>query len=65
VIVEGKHGLLVPIEDADALADAIMQLMANPQLHHEMGAAAKEQVLGLYTTSHMCEQYLTLMLKQM
>jgi glycosyltransferase involved in cell wall biosynthesis len=65
VVAEGKHGLLVPIEDADALADAIMQLMANPQLRHEMGAAAKEQVLRLYTTDYMCEQYLALMLKQM
>ena len=63
VIVEGKNGLLVPIEDADALAGAIMQLMADPQLRHEMGAAAKEQVLGFYTTDHMCEQYLEQILK--
>jgi glycosyltransferase involved in cell wall biosynthesis len=64
-IVEGKHGLLVPIENTDALANAIIQLLADPRLCHEMGAAAKEQVLELYTTDRMCEQYLAQMLKQM
>jgi glycosyltransferase involved in cell wall biosynthesis len=65
VIVEGKHGLLVPTENADALADAIIHLLTDPQLRHKMGAAAKTQVLELYTTEHMCEQYLALILKQM
>jgi glycosyltransferase involved in cell wall biosynthesis len=64
VIVQGEHGLLVPIENPDALADAIIQLLADPQLRHKMGAAAKKQVLEWYTTDRMCEQYLALILKQ-
>jgi glycosyltransferase involved in cell wall biosynthesis len=63
VIVEGEHGLLVPIENTDALADAILQLLADPQLRRNMGTAAKEKVLDLYTADRMCEQYLALMLK--
>jgi glycosyltransferase involved in cell wall biosynthesis len=64
VIVEGKHGFLVPTENANALADAIIQLLTDPQLRHKMGAAAKEQVLELYTTGRMCEQYLALISKR-
>jgi glycosyltransferase involved in cell wall biosynthesis len=63
VIVEGEHGLLVPIKDAGALANAIIQLLAAPQLRHKMGAASKAKVLELYTADRMCEQYLALMLK--
>jgi glycosyltransferase involved in cell wall biosynthesis len=63
VIVEGGNGLLVPIENTDALADAIIRLLADPQLRRKMGAAAKAQVLDFYTVDRMCEQYLAMMLK--
>lgn len=64
VIVEGKHGLLVPIANIDALANAIIQLLADPQLRHRMGTASKVKVLESYTADRMCEQYLALMLKK-
>ncbi|MBV5323525.1 glycosyltransferase, partial [bacterium] len=54
---------LVPIENTDALADAILQLLADPQLRRKMGAAARKKVLDLYTADRMCEQYLALMFK--
>jgi glycosyltransferase involved in cell wall biosynthesis len=63
VIVEGEHGLLVPIENIEALANAILQLLADPQLGRSMGAAARKKVLESYTADRMCEQYLALMLK--
>jgi glycosyltransferase involved in cell wall biosynthesis len=63
VIVEGEHGLLVPIDNTDALSNAILQLLADPVLCHKMGDAAKKKVLELYTADRMCEQYLALMLK--
>lgn len=61
VIVEGEHGLLVPIENTEALANAILRLLADPQLCQRMGAAARKKVLESYTADHMCEQYLALM----
>jgi len=63
VIVEGENGLLVPIGNSAALADAITQLLADPQLRRKMGAASKAKVLEFYTVDRMCEQYLKLMLK--
>ena len=63
VIADGEDGLLVPIENTDALANAILQLLADPQLRHKMGDAARKKVLESYTAEHMCEQYLALMLK--
>lgn len=63
VIVEGIHGLLIPIENVDALANAIIQLLKDPQLRYKMGAASKAKVLESYTADRMCEQYLALMLK--
>ena len=63
VIVEGVHGLLVPTENVDALANAIIQLLADPQLRQKMGGASKAKVLESYTADRMCEQYLALMLK--
>lgn len=36
VIVDGKTGLLVPIKNPQALADAILKLYKNRQLHHEL-----------------------------
>ena len=62
VIVEGEHGLLVPIENTNALANAIIQLLSDPQLRHKMGAAAKAKVVESYTADRMCEQYLALMI---
>ncbi len=63
VIDEGVHGFLVPVEDADALAQAILQLLRDPQLRARMGAAVKQRVNDMYSLDRMGEQYLALMLK--
>jgi len=63
VLVEGEHGLTVPVEDPDALAQAILQLLRDPQARSRMGAAAREHVSKFYTVDRMCGQYLQLMLR--
>jgi glycosyltransferase involved in cell wall biosynthesis len=40
-VVKGETGLTVPIRDAKALANAIMQLIDNPELRVSMGAKAR------------------------
>jgi glycosyltransferase involved in cell wall biosynthesis len=40
IIDDGVNGLLVPVEDAGALADALMKLMAGPELRHRLGSEA-------------------------
>jgi len=41
VIEHGTTGILVPVGDAEALADAARALLLDPQLRQQMGAAAK------------------------
>jgi len=62
VITEGEHGLFVPVENTTALTEAILKLLAEPQLRRKMGAASKAKVLAFYTADQMCEQYLELMI---
>ncbi|MCF6525105.1 glycosyltransferase family 4 protein [Streptomyces sp. JJ36] len=40
VLTDGKEGILVPPEDTDALADALIRVMDDRSLREQMGAAA-------------------------
>lgn len=62
VLVEGEHGLTVPVENPEALAQAILQLLNAPEARSKMGAAARSHVSKFYTVDRMCGQYLELML---
>ena len=42
VVIPDRTGLLVPVDDIDALADAIDALVASAQLRARLGAAARE-----------------------
>lgn len=44
-VVDGVTGLLFPVRDAAALADAILKLVRDPQLRRSMGQAGRERVL--------------------
>ena len=43
IVVHGETGLLVPPGDADALAEGIRQLLADPQLRAQLGLAAAQR----------------------
>jgi glycosyltransferase involved in cell wall biosynthesis len=62
VVHDGEHGLLVPVEDADALAGAILQLAGDPEMRQKMGAAARRRIEQTYTVDRMCERYLDVMM---
>lgn len=42
-ILDGETGILVPVQDADALAAAIMKLIEDPALRQRMGRAGRER----------------------
>jgi glycosyltransferase involved in cell wall biosynthesis len=46
---DGVTGLLVPPDDAGALAGAIGRLLDDESLRHRLGAAGRERVLGRFT----------------
>lgn len=61
VIDHGVNGLLVPVKDADAMAEAISYMIENPQIADEMGQkAAKrtEEICGLEVVFKQWEEYL-------
>lgn len=45
IVIDGQTGLLVPIEDAKALAEAIARLAGSPQLRERFGRAARQLVV--------------------
>lgn len=48
VVEHGRTGLLVPVKDARALAEAISSLLENPGLCGKMGAAGRKKMLSEY-----------------
>jgi len=62
VLTHGEHGLLVPSEDPNELANSIIQLLEDPELRKRIGAAAQARVLQNYNAEGMCRNYYSLML---
>ena len=60
VIAHGQTGLLVPEGDAQALADAIAKLLAQPDWAEKMGLAARESVKAQFDLRLMHERYMQL-----
>ena len=49
LLEHNRSGLVVPPEDAAALAAAIQQLAASPELRSQFGSAARQRVLDHFT----------------
>jgi len=56
----GRTGILVPPRDAVALADALGQLIEDPELARRMGAAGREKVLREYNRTDNAAQLIGL-----
>ncbi len=52
---DGVEGLIVPPEDAEALANAISRLAGDKALRARMGAAARQRVLDGFTERHVVD----------
>ncbi len=65
VVNNGKTGLLVPPSDQTHLAEAITQLLSNPQTRQRLGQAGHQRVIEHFTrppiTRKLEELYLTLL----
>jgi glycosyltransferase involved in cell wall biosynthesis len=59
LISPGQHGLLVP-NQASALADALTQLIASPQLRSRLGNAARQRYEACFNPSRMAQAVLIL-----
>ncbi|HLO18740.1 MAG TPA: GT4 family glycosyltransferase PelF [Anaerolineales bacterium] len=57
VVEDQTQGLLVPPEDPQELAKAILKLLHDPVLCSNMGKNARQRIEEKYTTERMCRQY--------
>lgn len=58
VVEDGVSGLLVPPENAAALAQAVARLLDDPDLARNMGAAGRQRLAEKFSQQHMVEQTL-------
>ena len=56
-IAHGETGLLVPPNDADAVAEAVLRLLRNDEERARMGAAARKRVESMGTWEDRAKQY--------
>jgi glycosyltransferase involved in cell wall biosynthesis len=55
-VVDGKSGWIVPPSDADALAEALLKLLADDDQRHKFGAYAREHVLSNFDRKEIARQ---------
>lgn len=55
VVLDGETGILVPPEDAAALADALLKLLGDPGLRVSLGSAARSRALLRFTARRHIE----------
>ena len=58
IVEDGRSGLLVDRSDAQALANAILQLLANPDQHDAMAQAAFERASTLFSWDRIAKNLL-------
>lgn len=65
LVDSGRTGLLVPPDDANALADALAGLIASPGRAAALGASAREEVTRRYSFDRMVRAFEDLYLSQL
>ena len=56
IVVDGETGLLVPCDDAPALADALETLLDDPGRGRELGRAGRARARALFSVGEMAER---------
>lgn len=57
LIKEAKQGLLAPVGNSDAIAAAVLRLLADAPLRAEMGRAGRKCILDNYSTNRIADRY--------
>ena len=50
LVIDGEVGLVVPPRDIDALAEALMRLIRDPELRNRLGTTARKRVVEHFST---------------
>ncbi len=62
-ILHGINGLLVPVRRPDAIADAVVGLLGDPEERARLGIAARQHVQENFSEERMLEQILPLLIR--
>jgi glycosyltransferase involved in cell wall biosynthesis len=57
LIDDGVHGLHAVLKDEASIGDALVRLFGDPALRARMGEAARERVVGNYSTAKVLDRY--------
>lgn len=57
LVEDGKTGYLVPLGDSQSMAEALLKLLTNPELRHNMGLHARSRVEHEFSVHRMVERY--------
>jgi glycosyltransferase involved in cell wall biosynthesis len=55
-VLDGETGILVPPENPDKLAEAILFLLSNPDIAHRMGKVGQERVKSYFTPERLGDE---------
>jgi glycosyltransferase involved in cell wall biosynthesis len=60
IVLDGKTGLIVPVDDRDALARSISRVIGDPDLRGRLGAAAREHVATTFGMDRYVAEFASL-----
>ena len=60
IVIDGETGLLVPVNDVDAIAGAIRRLVTDPDLRRRLGLAARRRTETVFQMSRFVAEYAAL-----
>lgn len=63
VVAHEKNGLIVPVGDVDAIADAVNRLIGDRKMRHSLGSAANKTIVHNHSLEKMCREYERLFLE--
>ena len=57
-VINGENGFLIPIKDANSLAEKIAVLVDNPKLRQRMGKSAREYAEKYFSIENVVNKHL-------
>lgn len=60
LVNHGINGLIVPVGDANALAESVLLLLENPELRVRLGRAAREKIEKEFALEHVTERLISI-----
>ena len=61
IVEDGVTGILVPAENPTRLAEAIQQLLADPDLAHAMGARGRQRIMERFSKERFVKEFLAVL----